>query len=134
MISVPVFCVLEQKHVEAYKTNGKEIYPHRPDLYSKVFWKCPNCGGYVGVHNDGTERPLGCIPTPELRKARMKIHAVIDPLWKEKKIKRKHVYARLTKAIGYQYHSAEIKSVEEADKIYQIALGIKENVLCHNAK
>lgn len=46
--------------------NGTKIYPHRPDLSDKKFFQCPVCGNYVGTHRDG--RPLGTIPTPELRR------------------------------------------------------------------
>lgn len=46
-------------------------------------WICtrfPECRGYVGAHPDG--KPLGSIVDQETKKLRMKVHALIDPLWK----------------------------------------------------
>ena len=40
----------------------------------------PTCRGYVGCHPDG--RPLGSIADQETKKLRMKVHALIDPLWR----------------------------------------------------
>lgn len=60
---------------------GKEVYPHRRDLWRKRFYRCHDCDAHVGVH-PGTERPLGTPAGPALRKVRMKAHAAFDPLWK----------------------------------------------------
>jgi len=73
-ISKKIYCISCNAKVEAVKTNGKEIYPHRKDLYTKIFYKCPFCLNYVGCH-PGTEKPLGCIPTKELKQARIKTNA-----------------------------------------------------------
>lgn len=62
-------------------TNGKEIYPHRPDLHSKAIYVCDGCGGRVGCH-PGTTNPLGTPADAELRNARMKVHELMDPIWK----------------------------------------------------
>lgn len=62
-------------------TDGREIYPHRPDLHEKPIWKCDGCGGYVGCHPN-TKRALGTPANADLRRARMKLHNErIDPLW-----------------------------------------------------
>ena len=76
-----------QKKVEARLTDGSEIYPHRKDLYSLPFWKCDVCGNFVGCHHKtkNRTRPLGCIPTPEIKNARKHIHAILDPLWQSGK-------------------------------------------------
>ena len=63
-------------------TNGEAIYPHRPDLWHKRFWRCA-CGAYVGCHGH-TERPLGRPAGPETRRARGFAHAAFDPLWQKK--------------------------------------------------
>lgn len=84
-------------------------------------WICdrfPECRGSVGTHPDG--RPLGTIPDVETKKLRMEVHAVIDPLWKLGKMKRGHVYARLSKAIGRTYHTGET-TAEDCRKILEIA-------------
>jgi len=105
-----------------YNQHGKEIYPHRADLYQKPFWKCDRCGNYVGCHwkTGNPTRPLGNIPTKEIRNARQHIHKILDPLWKSKRFKRGHIYGKLSNALGYQYHTGEIKSVEDARCVYKI--------------
>lgn len=63
-------------------TDGREVYPHRPDLYAKDIWKCDGCGGYVGCH-PGTTNPLGTPADLQLRTARSRLHERrFDPLWK----------------------------------------------------
>jgi len=64
-------------------TDGREIYPHRPDLADKPIWACTFCGDtYVGCH-PGTEDPLGFPADAALREARILLHhRRIDPLWK----------------------------------------------------
>lgn len=112
------------KDVTARLTNGKEIYPHREDLWAIPFWKCDSCLNYVGCHYKvGTGiKPLGVIPTYELRGARQRIHAIIDPLWKTKKVNRNKLYAEISKEVGFEYHSAEIRTLEQAETVYKIAL------------
>lgn len=114
-----VLCTECNKIVEARLTNGEEIYPHRPDLYQLPFWKCDTCGNYVGCHHksDTPTKPLGHIVGKELKQIKIKIHAILDPLWKSGKIQRKHLYARLSKELGYTYHTGEIKSLEDGLKI-----------------
>lgn len=79
---------------------GDVIYPHRPDLYEKKFWKCTNCpDSYVGCH-PGTETPLGRLANTELRKAKMAAHATFDPIWKKGVMTRKEAYAWLSSMLG----------------------------------
>lgn len=117
-----IYCCGCNKNAEARLTSGVEIYPHRPDLSSLPFWKCDSCKNFVGCHHKTSNptNPLGCIPTKELKNARQHIHRILDPIWQNGKLERKHVYARLSKSLGYQYHTAEIKTIEEARKIYKI--------------
>lgn len=100
---------------EARLTNGAEIYPHRPDLHELPFWKCDKCGNFVGCHHKTKDRtrPLGCIPTPELRSARGLAHAVIDSLWQSGGMSRTEVYAAISKALGRSYHTGETRTVAE---------------------
>jgi len=86
------------------------------------FWKCDTCNNFVGCHHKTKDRtrPLGCIPTKEIKEARIHIHAILDPIWKSGKIQRKHLYARLSEKLGYQYHTAELRSIEQARKVYRI--------------
>ena len=60
---------------------GNAIYPHRPDLFGKFFYRCEPCGAYVGCH-PGTQNPLGRLANAELRAAKQKAHAAFDPMWR----------------------------------------------------
>src|SRR3990167_7573172 len=71
-------------------------------------WLCdrfPACRGSVGTHPDG--KPLGIVPTEEVKKLRIKLHAVIDPLWKDDKKKRGSVYGWLKRIMGREIHMGE---------------------------
>lgn len=126
-----IYCTGCGKDVEARLTDGKERYPHRPDLYDLPFWKCDTCGGYVGCHHKTANRtaPLGYIATPAILDARKKIHALLDPLWKSGKIKRGQAYAYVSKRLGKTYHNGEIKSVEEGREIYKIVAQLHNELL-----
>lgn len=83
---------------KAIMVGGKAIYPHRPDLYGKTFWRC-QCGAYVGCH-PGTTNPLGYPAGATTRRARSEAHAAFDPLWKGRKGARGDAYAWLSEAMG----------------------------------
>lgn len=117
-----LYCCGCNDNVYPRLTDGSEIYPHRPDLKDLPFWKCDVCENFVGCHyktNDRT-RPLGCIPTPEIKKARQHIHAILDPIWQSGKMSRKKIYGIISEKIGWTYHTANIRNIEEARKIYRI--------------
>ena len=117
-----IYCCGCGEKIEARLTDGSEIYPHRNDLYSLPFWKCDSCGNYVGCHHKTKNRtqPLGCIPTPELKNARNHIHRLLDPIWQTGKIGRRELYEKLTEELGWKYHTAQIRSIEEARKVYRL--------------
>lgn len=125
-----IFCCGCTDYVKARLTDGKEIYPQRWDLHSLPFWKCDECGNSVGCHHKTTKptQPLGCIPTPALKIARMEIHKIIDPLWKLGGKKRSDIYKKIAEEMGIEkYHTAQIRSVEEAQKVLEIVKKIGEN-------
>jgi hypothetical protein len=119
---VKLLCCGCNAKVAARLTTGAEIYPGRPDLAALPFWRCDACRNYVGCHHKSRRPtdPLGNIPTPELRNARQRIHAILDPVWKNGIMSRSVAYARISARIGREYHTGEIKSVEEARIIYRI--------------
>ena len=123
---IRIWCVGCNEQVDGRLTTGEEIYPHRQDLYQKKMIKCDGCKNYVGTHADG--RPLGCIPTRELMDARMRVHRVLDPLWKTGKISRGKAYAHISKKIGYTYHNGELRTVDEAEKVYKIVLELSNQL------
>ena len=125
-------CGCNQK-VNARLTDGREIYPHRSDLATLPFWKCDTCGNFVGCHHKtkNRTRPLGCIPTPEIKKARQHIHALLDPLWqsvKRKRSARTRIYNAISEKLGWSYHTANIRSIEEAREVYRVILDIKKQL------
>lgn len=117
-----IYCCGCNKDVAARLTDGREIYPHREDLSDLPFWKCDTCKNHVGCHHKTADRtkPLGNIPTKEIRNARQQIHKILDPIWKEKRMARGKLYAILAAELGYEYHTAEIRTVEQARKVYAI--------------
>jgi len=123
-----IYCCGCQREVEARLTDGREIYPHRPDLADLPFWRCDTCKCYVGCHwkTKNRTRPLGNIPTAAIRNGRQHIHKLLDPLWQGGRRTRGSVYGELSGLIGYPYHTGEIKSVEEAREIYRCIQKMKE--------
>ena len=127
MTTRELFCCGCEKEVEARLTDGREVYPHRGDLFGLPFWKCDNCGNYVGCHHKTKDRtrPLGNIPTKELKNARQHIHRVLDPIWKSGLQPRGKLYARIAKELGVsEYHTAELKTLEDARRVYVIVKGL----------
>lgn len=127
---VQLWCCGCADYVEARLTSGVEVYPHRADLSSLPFWRCDACGNWVGCHHKTKNRtkPLGNIPTPELKAARGHIHALIDPLWQSKKIGRSALYKRMAEKVGWNYHTASLRSINEARQAYRVGLEIKKEL------
>lgn len=116
------------REVNARLTDGSEIYPHRNDLSHLPFWKCDTCLNYVGCHHKTAFRtkPLGCIPNERMKTIRRDIHKLMDPLWKNNIISRNNIYKILSIALEKEYHTAEIRTIEEAKLVYKLLLSIKE--------
>jgi hypothetical protein len=118
-----IWCCNCNKEVWTIAAKGKKIYPHIPKLKDNHYWQCKHCSGYVGCHpDDRYHRPLGSIPTPRLKKARNEIHKILDPLWqsyKKKNKKRTELYREISTYLGYEFHTAEIRDIEEAKKIFR---------------
>lgn len=117
-----IYCCECGDTVDALLIDGKEVYPHRNDLHKLPFWKCEQCKNFVGCHHKTKDRtkPLGCIPTPEIKKARQQIHRILDPIWQSGSMDRNDLYRLISSKIGKTYHTAEIRSIEEAREVYRI--------------
>jgi hypothetical protein len=116
-----IYCIECKSEKQCSMISGDVAYPHRKDLKVKNFWQCPSCLNFVGTHNKGmSTKPLGCIPNKEMKTARMHIHSILDPIWKKKYMSRSDVYKKVSEQLGYKYHTAEIKCINEARKIYSI--------------
>jgi hypothetical protein len=67
----------------------------------------------------------GLSPHPEMKRARQHIHAILDPLWKSGQRKRGEIYAKLHEALGHPYHTAELRTIEEARTVYRAVQSIQ---------
>lgn len=114
------FCNNQAKWVE-----NKEVYGKN---YGKSFmmWLCKPCDAYVGCHNN-TKQPLGTLANKETRKWRMKVHELLDPIWKNGKQSRGSVYRYITKELGLtkQYHTGEA-SIEDCKKVIKLLTNKKK--------
>lgn len=88
-------------NARAITATGEDIYPHRPDLYAKKFWRCPikEHDAYVGCH-PGTNHPLGRLATAETRALKLAAHHAFDPLWKQGYMSRGNAYGWLAEKLG----------------------------------
>ena len=126
-----IYCMGCEQVIEARLTSGAERYPHRPDLADIPQYTHDQCGTWVGTHHKSTNplKPLGILATPEMYKWRIAIHDAIDWIWQQKHMKRGQIYAFMAKELGYQYHTGELRSIEEAKKVFHIAEKLKQKVL-----
>lgn len=118
-----LWCCQCQAEVDARLTCGAEVYPHRRELARLPRWICDVCKNHVGTHHKTSDptRPLGCIPTEEIRRARVAIHKLIDPVWRSGRMRRSDIYQHLSDKIGREYHTADIRTLDEARLIYVAA-------------
>lgn len=86
---------------------GDVIYPHRPDLFAKKFYRCVPCKAYVGTHG-GTVIPLGLLANAELRAAKSAAHAIFDISWKSGHMKRASAYKKLAELLGIEAKNCHI--------------------------
>ena len=109
-MNVPVCpnCGSKAEYVDSIKVYYKQSYG--------MVWCCPNfpkCDTFVGVHKDrngkDTMRPLGTMANSVLRKKRMYLHGLFDPLWKNKELNerlgtgnRNQTYAWLAYNLGIE--------------------------------
>ena len=108
---------------------GKQIYPHRPDLYSKQFWQCKEDDAYVGCHA-GSDKPLGRLANAKLRGLKMKAHAAFDPIWKSGKMSRNVAYAWLSKKLGIEPSQCHIGAMDLADCKRVIEACLDKRAIC----
>jgi hypothetical protein len=124
-----IFCTGCQTEVSARLIDGKEAYSHRPDLSDLPFWKCDTCKNFVGCHHKTKQRtkPLGVIPTNELKKARSHIHRILDPLWKSKRFGRSEIYSLIAEHLQIpEYRTGELKTIEDARKVWHFVNALRK--------
>lgn len=105
---------------EAEWVENKEVYGRNYGS-SYMIWLCRPCDAFVGCHQN-TKQPKGrFLAKADLREARKKAHAVIDPLWQSGKYKRRTVYIRLKEAFGKEIHVGDTETPEECEEIIKTA-------------
>lgn len=126
--AIVIYCCGCNRDMQCRLVTGEDVYPHREDLHELPFWMCNKCGNFVGCHHKTKNRtkPLGFIPTKEIKNARSEIHKILDPIWQSGEMSRNELYKKISDKIGWKYHTAKIKSVEEAREIYKFVREIKE--------
>ena len=131
-----IYCTCCNKDVPAELVNGRKIYPHREDLKQLLFWQCDTCNNYVGCHKNPRRalEPLGVISTPEIRNARRHIHELLDPIWQNGQMSRSDLYREIGSRLGYVFHTANIKSLEEGRKVWKIIKEIQKELHVNNKK
>lgn len=87
-----VICCKEETKL----VTGKEVYPQIPNLHLNYYYLCEKCRAYVGCHKN-TKKPLGTPADKELRQLRIKVHNVVDKLWKSEYLTRSEVYEMLSR-------------------------------------
>ena len=92
---------------DAERVTGKALYPHRPDLFGKHFYRCAPCGAHVGCHPNSFT-PLGRLADAKLRKMKSAAHAAFDPIWKSGRMSRADAYAWLAEQIGVARQNCHI--------------------------
>lgn len=60
-------------------------------------WACLPCRAWVGCHK-GTTTPLGRLADRELRRWKMAVHAVFDPIWQARFQRKRALDPKYTKA------------------------------------
>lgn len=114
-VSVNLICPYCKK--DAKWCENKEIYGKNYGR-SYMCWHCADCNAYVGCHNNTTD-PLGTMADKETRKWRQKAHQVLDPIWRNHRMKRGDVYAILQNHFGFPVHVAQ-SDIEMCKKIIKI--------------
>lgn len=112
-------------HSNSKLYNGKEYGNGKAYICDRF----PACRGSVGVHPNG--KPLGTIPDPQTKQLRIKLHAIVDPLWRDqterpKKKARGSVYGWLQRISGLSAAECHI-GMFDAEMCLKMMKLIREN-------
>lgn len=106
--------------------NKEAPWVENKEKYGKNYGKsymcyfCKECEYYVGCHNN-TRAPLGTMISKEHCKYRKAVHNKIDPIWREGILTRKEVYQKISKQLGYTYHTGEA-DIETCKKVLELKI------------
>lgn len=137
MSTTRIYCCACKTDVAARFTTGAEVYGKRSRYKTVPLYVCDTCKNYVGCHQTDHGRndiPLGTIPTPELRDARQHIHRVLDPLYKGTRHSRGEIYRRVSEKLGFHYHTATLRTIDEARDAYRAILEVKKELSCDTSQ
>lgn len=123
-----IFCCGCQREVMAVLKTGKDLHPGRQDLAKLPFWQCPTCGNWVGCYRQDPKTPHGVIPTPEVRRWRLLLSTLLNPLWQSGKISHQDLVQRMNKALGQTFYLSETRTREDCRRAYRIGLAIKKDL------
>jgi len=117
--------------------------PSEEETLKRSFWVCVPCEAYVGTHKrnaqyglDGTE-PLGPLANRKLRRKRLNLHNMMDPVWKKLKWSRKRLYKWLADRLGISTETCHIAMLtdEQCDRaatlLEEVANFAQQNVAAH---
>lgn len=116
---------------------GKQIYPHRRDLWDLNFYHCANnhAAAYVGCHKTGDgKKPLGRLADDKLRAAKSAAHAAFDPLWKKDQIAhfphRAKAYKWLAEMLGVDGKDCHIGmfDVAQCERVVSVCEQLKTEI------
>lgn len=97
--------------------------------YGGKVWLCAPCNAWVGCHKNSKNCiPLGGLGTANLRKLKIKAHALFDPLWKaamkhrgwQQSYARAKAYSWLAQKMGIERSECHIGMFDEARVLHAI--------------
>ena len=93
---------------QAKLVQGDQLWPSRPDLKYRRFWRCALCDAHVGVHRNSYDAPMGKMANEKLRKARKSVHRRFDLLWINRDMNRDQAYRWLARRMGIKSRGCHI--------------------------
>lgn len=91
---------------------GGVLYPRgRAKWANRLYWRCVPCIAHVGTHQ-GTDKPLGSLAKPALRRMRRRAHEEFDQLWGRGKWPRRRAYQWLSARLGMPFADCHIGELD----------------------
>lgn len=109
---------------------GATLYPHRPDLAHKRFFRCSICDRYVGTHPNGF--PMGAPADDDTRRARHRAHCAFDSIWENGWLPKGAAYEWLADQFGLTAEAAHIgffdvaRCVDLCERVAGVAAQVRE--------
>lgn len=82
----------------AHAVDGRQVYPHRPDLHHRRFYVCWVCRAWAPRAISGA--PMARLANARTRRLRQQAHQAFDPVWQKGRMSRSQAYAWLRNALG----------------------------------